>query len=311
MMKQKLITYVWRLLVLLFVLSVGVSFYFFHVAQVRSEKSFINNKPTAPDDPLYEYEQHFEQLDKETLEMTNGGLKQVAWYVPATQKTDKTAIVIHGFANHKERMQAYGWLFHKLGYNVLMPDNIAAGESEGQLIGYGWTDRLNVIKWAEILVERNPSSQITLYGLSMGGAAVMMASGEASLPKQVTTIIEDAGYSSVWEELKFQAKDMYNLPAFPLLYEVSALSKLRAGFSYGEASSVKQLAKNTRPILFIHGDADDFVPTEMVYDNFAATTAPKELYIVEGAGHAKTFKTDVETYEKVIETFLKKYGSGG
>lgn len=86
MTKKILINYLVKLLMLLFVLSLGASFYFFHVAQVRSEKSFLNNKPTAKTDPLYEYEKAFEGLDKQTLEMTNGGLKQVAWYVPAKEK---------------------------------------------------------------------------------------------------------------------------------------------------------------------------------------------------------------------------------
>ncbi|MCC9921034.1 alpha/beta hydrolase, partial [Streptococcus agalactiae] len=239
-------------------------------------------------------------------EMTNQNIKQVAWYVPAVKKTHKTAVVVHGFANSKENMKAYGWLFHKLGYNVLMPDNIAHGESHGQLIGYGWNDRENIIKWTEMIVDKNPSSQITLFGVSMGGATVMMASGE-KLPSQVVNIIEDCGYSSVWDELKFQAKEMYGLPAFPLLYEVSTISKIRAGFSYGQASSVEQLKKNNLPALFIHGDKDNFVPTSMVYDNYKATAGKKELYIVKGAKHAKSFETEPEKYEKRISSFLKKY----
>ncbi|MGT2771914.1 alpha/beta hydrolase [Streptococcus marimammalium] len=288
-------------------ISLAVTFYFFNEAQVRAEKSFINNKPTPKTDPLYAYEKEFAALEKTTLKMTNGGLKQVAWYVEAPKKTEKTVIIVHGFSSSKERMMAYGWLFHKLGYNVLMPDNIASGDSGGRIIGYGWNDRFNIIKWSEILVETNPNSHIILYGLSMGGATVMMASGEEALPKQVRAIIEDAGYTSVWDELVYQAKDMYNLPAFPILYQVSAMSKIRAGFTYGEASSIKQLEKNTRPILFIHGSEDKFVPTEMVYENYEATAAPKELYIVKGADHAKTFSTDIKTYEEKIASFLKKY----
>lgn len=282
------------------------SFYFFHVAQVRAEKSFINNAPTAKSDPLYEDEQKFDQLFKEILWMNHQGVKQDAWYVKADQETDKTVIIVHGFTQSKEKMKAYGWLFHELGYNVLMPDNVASGDSGGRIIGYGWNDRLNLMKWIDILLERQPNSQITLYGLSMGAATVMMASGE-KLPAQVKTIIEDAGYTSVWDELKYQAKDMYGLPAFPILYGVSSISKLRAGFSYGQASAVNQLSKNTRPTLFIHGDADDFVPTEMVYENYHATKGPKELYIVKGAGHAKTLAKDKLAYREQIEKFLKKY----
>ena len=227
------------IIALLFVVSIGASFYFFHVAQIREEKSFINNNGRSKDNSLYAYEQSFDQLTKETLWMTNQGLKQDAWYVPAETATNKTVIVVHGFTNDKEDMKPYAWMFHELGYNVLMPDNMSHGDSEGQIIGYGWNDRLNVIKWAEMLVEQNSDSEITLFGVSMGGATVMMASGEETLPKQVVNIVEDCGYSSVWDELKYQAKAMYNLPAFPILYEVSAVSKVRAGFSYGQASCVK------------------------------------------------------------------------
>lgn len=294
------------LFLIVFAISVVASFYFFHVAQVREEKSFINNSQLKQDNPLYSYAKNFDQLSKKTMEMSNQSLKQVAWYIPAAEKTDKTVVVVHGFSNSKENMKAYGWLFHKLGYNVLMPDNIAHGKSQGQLIGYGWNDRLNVVKWAELLVDQNPSSQITLFGVSMGAATVMMASGE-KLPNQVVNIIEDCGYTSVWDELKFQAKEMYGLPAFPILYEVSVISKVRAGFSYGQASSVNQLAKNNLPVFFIHGDKDTFVPTKMVYENYAATKGKKELYIAKGAGHAKSFEIDPVTYEKKISSFLKKY----
>ena len=295
------------IIALLFVVSVGASFYFFHVAQIREEKSFINNNGRSKGTPIYAYEQSFDQLTKETLWMTNQGLKQDAWYVPAETATNKTVIVVHGFTNDKEDMKPYAWMFHELGYNVLMPDNMSHGDSEGQIIGYGWNDRLNVIKGAEMLVEQNSDSEITLFGVSMGAATVMMASGEESLPDQVVNIIEDCGYSSVWDELKYQAKEMSHLPAFPILYEVSAISKIRAGFSYGQASSVNQLKNNTRPVLFIHGSDDTFVPTSMVYKNYQATQGEKELYIVKGAGHAKSFETDPQAYIEKISTFLKKY----
>lgn len=294
------------LLLLLTLASVGASFYFFHVAQVREEKSFINNKKRTPGTPLYPAELAFDSLVREKRSIVNRGYQQTAWYLPASQDTHKTAIVVHGFTNDKEDMKPYAMIFHSLGYNVLIPDNEAHGESEGDLIGYGWNDRLNLLAWIDLLVSEDKDSRISLFGLSMGAATVMMASGE-QLPSQVVNIIEDCGYTSVWDELKFQAKAMYNLPAFPLLYEVSALSKIRAGFSYGEASSVKQLAKNKLPVLFIHGDKDTFVPTDMVYQNYQATKGPKELMVVKGAKHAKSFEINPDQYKEKIAAFLQKY----
>lgn len=302
----RLSKYFMVLLLLLTIISVGASFYFFHVAQIREEKSFISNAKRTKENPLYASEKAFDALTVETRHLTNRDKKQIAWYLPAEKPSHKTAIVVHGFLNSKAGMKPYAMLFHDLGYNVLIPDNEAHGQSEGKIIGYGWNDRLNLIAWTKQLVKEDPKSQISYFGLSMGAATVMMASGE-QLPKQVVNIIEDCGYSSVWEELKFQAKDMYNLPAFPIIYEVSAISKIRAGFTYGEASSVNQLKKNKLPVLFIHGDKDDFVPTRMVYDNYKATAGPKELLIVKGAKHAKAYEVNKKLYQKEIANFLKKY----
>ncbi|MEQ9763395.1 alpha/beta hydrolase [Streptococcus sp. ZJ151] len=304
-MKKWIITLI-ILITLVLLMIAGASAYFFYVAQFRSEKDFINNKARTPESSLYQDEQAFNQLPKEKRYLTNQGLKQVAWYVPAEKKSDKTVIVVHGFTNDKLDMKPYAYMFHQLGYNVLMPDNVAHGESQGRIIGYGWNDKDNVIKWANNLIAGKPKQKITLFGVSMGAATVMMASGE-KLPKQVTTIIEDCGYTSVWEELSYQARDMYDLKPFPILYGVSGISKLLAGFTYGQASSVKQLAKNDLPVLFIHGDADKFVLTDMVYDNFKASQGPKELYIAKGAKHAQSFEKNPETYRRKIEDFLKKY----
>ncbi|MFZ2484244.1 MAG: alpha/beta hydrolase [Streptococcus parauberis] len=293
------------LLVLATLISVGASFYFFHVAQVREDKSFINDGPRSKLNPLHQSEIAFDKLKAEKRWMTNRGKRQAAFYLPANQKTNKTVIVVHGFTTNKENMKPYAMLFHDLGYNVLVPDNESHGESQGKLIGFGWNDRKNVIAWSNMLIKDNQESQITLFGLSMGAATVMMASGE-QLPTQIHQIIEDCGYSSVWDELKFQAKDMYGLPAFPILYEVSAISKVRAGFTYGEASAVKQLEKNKLPVLFIHGSKDDFVPTNMVYDLYKATRGPKELLIINGAKHAQAYETDMKKYKEGVSNFLKE-----
>ena len=78
----------------------------------------------------------------------------------------------------------------------------------------------------------------------MGGATVMMAAGE-DLPDNVKCIVEDCGYSSVWDEFRLQLKNVFGLPTFPLLNAASLMSKTRAGYSFKEASSVKQLQKAT------------------------------------------------------------------
>jgi fermentation-respiration switch protein FrsA (DUF1100 family) len=88
--------------------------------------------------------------------------------------------------------------------------------SEGDYIGFGWPDRKDYLLWIQKVLDRvGNNAQIALHGVSMGGATVMMVSGE-SLPQQVKVIVEDSGYTSVYEELSYQMNRIFNLPSFPL-----------------------------------------------------------------------------------------------
>lgn len=143
----------------------------------------------------------------------------------------------------------------------------------------------------------------------MGGATAMMTSGE-KLPKQVKAIVEDCGYTNVKDEIEHEAQTLYHLPAvprFPLVEILSGINKMKVGYYLGDASSIQQLKKNTRPILFIHGAKDNFVPTKMVYQNYHASRSPKQLWIVPGAGHAKSFATHPGQYRQHLQAFLQKY----
>ena len=93
----------------------------------------------------------------------------------------------------------------------------------------------------------------------------------------------------------------------PWVEAISGINKVKNGFFLGQASSVEQLKKNTRPFLFIHGGKDHFVPTEMVYQNYAATDAPKEIWIAPLAGHALSYPMYKKEYQKTVKAFLDKY----
>lgn len=284
--------------------------YFYQVAVVPSHKSFISNQTVIKkSDPLYHQKRWFQQVDKQhwAMQSATGNLKLVADYVPAQTQTKKTVLIAHGFMGNKESMGAYAYLFHQLGYNVLLPDARGQGNSQGDYIGYGWPDRLDDKKWINKIIAANgPQSRIVMFGVSMGGATTMMTSGE-KLPTQVKAFVEDCGYTGVKSEISYQAKQMYNLPSFPLVDVVSLITRVRAGYFFGSASSVKQLSHNHRPMLFIHGAKDTFVPTKMVYQNYRATKGPKQLWVVKNAQHAKSYATAPKAYRQHITQFLAQY----
>lgn len=234
------------------------------------------------------------------------GLKLHSYKVLNENPTNKWAIVVHGYTSQGVNMSSYAKRYYDMGYNVLIPDLRAHASSEGDYIGMGWDDRLDVIDWAETLIANDSSSEITLHGVSMGAATVLMASGE-DLPTNIKSIVADCGYTSVWNEFTYQLDDLFGLPAFPIMHASTLVGQIRAGYSIKEASAIDQVAKSKTPILFIHGDEDDFVPYFMMDELYNATSSEKEKLTIKGAGHAKSSEVDPDTYWGTIETFTNKY----
>lgn len=296
------------------VLMIGAS-YFFNIAINRRTLLFIeDDSPNELSGPLptpidVRGTNWVEDKGYETWTIkSEDGLFLKAYFVKAKKDTGKTVILAHGYSSQGKDMGSFAKFYNeKLGFNVLMPDDRGHGQSQGDYIGFGWLDRLDYLQWINKVVELvGEDARIVLHGVSMGGATVMMVSGE-ELPEQVKAIIEDCGYTSVHDQLKYQLKQLYNLPEFPFLYATSIMTKIRAGYTFEEASAINQLKKNRLPILFIHGGEDTFVPTEMVYQLYEACPSEKELYIVENAGHAMSYTKDKKGYKQTVITFLKKH----
>lgn len=183
------------LLALVVVVLCAGSFYFYHVAVARASKEFLSESPdlkTSPEveeskettlaDDEWWNSQNFERRDMDSED----GIHLKAYYLPATGPSDKTVIIAHGYSGNATQMSSYARMYHeKWGYNVLLPDARGHGESGGGYIGFGWPERKDYLKWiGRVLDENGADSQIVLHGVSMGGATVMMTSGEDLPPKK-------------------------------------------------------------------------------------------------------------------------------
>lgn len=256
------------------------------------------------------YVDWFKLVEKErwTFSPEDGDGEMSAYFIPAKDGNKEKAVVIsHGYKGNGETMSSYAKMFYDLGFNVLLPDDRAHGQSAGRYISFGWLDRLDYQEWLKRVVNRLGNQvKIVLFGVSMGGATVEMMSGE-KLPPQVKCIIADCGYSSIKDELAYLLKKQYHLPEYPIYPLVSTISRHRLGFYLGDVSSTEQLAKNKLPIFFIHGEKDDYVPSYMALENYQATKAPKDLWIVDNATHAESFWINPQDYLDHVVHFLKEY----
>lgn len=234
------------------------------------------------------------------------GLKLHSYHVKNQSSSNKWVITVHGYTSEGINMSSYAKKYYDNGYNVLIPDLRSHGLSEGDYIGMGWDDRLDIISWINYILNEDPNADIVLHGISMGAATVLMTSGE-EIPSNVKVIIADCGYTSVWDEFAYQLDDLFSLPEFPILNVSSIVSKIRAGYFLGEASSIEQVKKSKTPILYIHGDQDDFVPYYMMEELYNATSSEKEMLTIKGAEHAKASEVDPETYWTTVNNFINKY----
>ncbi|WP_297131812.1 alpha/beta hydrolase [uncultured Eubacterium sp.] len=217
----------------------------------------------------------------------------------------KYALVCHGYTSKAKHMAGFVNKFHSLGYNVLAVDARAHGDSEGTKIGMGWVERFDVIEWINYIISLEPDAQIILHGVSMGASTVLMASGE-ELPKNVKAIIADCGYTSEWDEFRQEA-DVLHIPWFPVLNASSAISKIRDGYDFKQASAVEQVKKSHTPTLFIHGSEDELVPYGMLNELYSAANCEKEILTIQGAGHALSSSVAPELYWNTVEAFLEKH----
>ena len=238
----------------------------------------------------------------------HGGKKVHAVYAPAANPAEAngTAIVVHGYTdNHLVFLYLVRMYRDDFNYNVMVPDLQYHGYSEGDAAQFGWLDRYDVEMWAEKAHEIFKDDFQVVHGVSMGAATTMMMSGD-ELPAYVKCFVEDCGYSSAWDQFKANLKQKFHLPAFPILNSASIVCRNRYGWGFKEASSVKQLAKCENPMLFIHGDADDFVPFDHMWKNYnAKKKGYKEYYVCEGAVHANSFAKDPVTYKAKVGEFLQ------
>lgn len=193
----------------------------------------------------------------------------------------------------------------KLGYNVLLVDQRAHGNSEGKTITFGVKERFDCKKWVEYVVERFGIEQkVYLSGLSMGAATVLMAS-DVGLPENVIGILADCPYSSPKEILCTVMRKL-GFPAKPTYYLAKLSAKLIGRFDVEETSALEAVKRSQIPTLIIHGDADDFVPCSMSMDCQLAGEDHIELLLIKGAGHGMSHCVDTPSYEKTLLRFLEK-----
>lgn len=262
------------------------------------------------------------QLHQTVLNKQDGKMMDVyAYYFD--QGSDKTVMIHGGFRgnwNNGIVTEEYND-FYKAGYNLLFVDSRATGNSGGDYVTYGQYESDDVLYWINQEVRERPSQKILLYGGSMG-AATMMSVLAKDIPVNVKGIIENCGFASIDEQLRFTYSQTV-VPALPPAiknqldiigdqeHEDLFMGLLKQYYFDQEMHLDPTAALPTigmsgsLPKLIIHGTADDVVPVSNAQKLYELAGGYKDLLLVEGAGHGKAQEVDHAAYTKHVTDFLK------
>lgn len=213
-------------------------------------------------------------------------------------------LMFHGYRGSAERDLAGGvQRCFGVGRSALIVDQRCAGKSGGREITFGIREHRDCLTWVDFMCRHfGPDVKIVLTGISMGAATVLMAGG-CPLPENVTGILADCGYSSAKDIIKTVIRQM-GIPANLGYPFVKLGARIYGHFDLEETSPMEMVKKCALPVIFYHGEADDFVPCDMSRQLYEACGSRKQLITVPGAGHGLSFPVDQEYYLQTLREFF-------
>ena len=244
------------------------------------------------------------ELPHEDLEITSfDGLKlrgKFYEYAPGAP----VELMFHGYRGNGERDMSGGiQRCFRVGRSALIVDQRSSGSSEGKVITMGIREHRDCLAWLDFALRKfGPDRKMILTGISMGASTVLMAGG-TDLPENVIGILADCGYTSPKEILCTIMGQMKIPPAIG--YPFAKLgARIFGGFDLEEWSPVEAVKRCKVPVIFFHGEADDYVPAWMSRVNYEACASRKRLVLIPGAGHGLAFPVDQDGYVEALYEFF-------
>ena len=296
------------------VITVVTAFVCFYMTFYTSRKG-EKDPEESPTPPGKVYEPFREQIlawikeiramPRQSVEIrSHDGLRLTGYYYEY-EKGAPIEVLFHGYRGNAERDLCGGVArCFAVGRSALIVDQRAAGRSDGKVISFGINESRDCVNWVNFVVENiDKDAKIIITGISMGAATVLMAA-TYPLPENVVGVLADCGYTSAKAIIKKVLCDMHLPPNFFYPF-VKLGAKIFGKFDLDSYSPIESMKKCNLPVIFFHGDDDDFVPHSMSLENFEACSSErKKMVTVEGAGHGLAFPADKEKYLRELGEFF-------
>ncbi len=300
------------IIIVLILAIIGVLTYFFLLAFVKQNMGDLDDVESQVNKPLEKYKDVIsEGIDynlsaphKFVYTVSFDGLKLAARYYD--NGFERTVILFHGYRSSAVRdFSCAVKMYKSFGFNVLLCDQRSHGNSEGRLITFGIKESRDVLSWILVATEKLGSKEILLGGMSMGATTVLL-SCRFGLPECVKGIVADCGFTSPADIINKVAREFFKINAEKILPLLNLMCRIFGKFSIYETNTLKALDGSNVPVIFIHGDDDNFVPCEMSERAYNHIKERCKMVKVAEAGHGLSYLVDKELVETELQNFIRK-----
>ena len=245
------------------------------------------------------------QLPFETVTFTTAdGLLLEGWKIPSGAD-GPWILMCHGVGSNRADLLETAAALHRAGFNVFLFDFRAHGGSRGRTTSFGWTEQRDLEGALACLGQQPdvPAQPYGFYGISMGASVGLMV---AARDERIGAVAADSPYPTLEETLGRHLTLMYPLPRLPFLWFIDATYRFRFGVWPSRVSPLESAAAlSPRPLLLIQGGQDPRMPPEGARRIFERAGQPKELWIIEGAGHLEGYSLDPAAYHARLIAFFR------
>jgi alpha-beta hydrolase superfamily lysophospholipase len=237
------------------------------------------------------------------------GVELRGWKAVPPAANDDWVLLFHGVSDNRTGDLGHAEFLLRHGHSVVMMDSRAHGKSGGDMATYGWKERFDTVAITDALYASEKVRHLYAHGVSMGAAIALQSA--AVEPRIVAVSAEDP-----FASLREVTYDYAGLDVSPFigktLFRPASIFAMRAvantgGFDPDEVSPEKAVARRPFPVLLICGTNDHRIPCRHAEAIYNAATGPKELWIVQGAGHASALGQAPAEYESRVVSFFEKY----
>jgi fermentation-respiration switch protein FrsA (DUF1100 family) len=248
----------------------------------------------------------YQQLSREELIIDSPfGYKLYGLYI-ANADSNKTVIISHGITRNAIRSLRYISPFYHRGFNILCIEHRNHGRSGGKDTSYGHYEKYDMKAWVDWMYKRDGEiCTVGVHGESMGSAIAIL---HAAIDSRIAFIVADCPYARIADQFAYRLKVEYHLPRFPFIPIANLMCKLRTGFSFNKAAPLDVISRLQLPVLFIHGEADSYIPPQSSRVMYELKPGVKQLWIAPKSEHAETQPDYPSAYDQHIGGFLTTAG---